>query len=428
MPVRKRIKTQYPGVYYVESTVAYSTKPDKIYYIMYRKEGKLIEKSVGRQSQNNMSPSRAHAIRSKTIQSAKAIKEIPQEIITKRGEEQERWTVNRLWGAYESQREKTQSLNVDISRYKLYLKDPLGNKELKDIVPLDIDRLRVKNLKEKSPQTVKHILGLVKRLHNFAIKKNLSPGLSFVIEMPKVENTKTEALTAEQLTTLLRAIKESKHIIPAAIMKTALYTGMRRGELLKLQWNDIYFDHGFIVIREPRGKVSQKIPLNEATRQIFTALPRTSKYVFPGRGGRQRTTVTREINEIKHAAGLPGDFRPLHGLRHAYATILASSGKVDMYTLQKLLTHKSPQMTQRYAHLRDEAFRNAAELAADIIEQVVHKEENKKKNQKHKNDPQDINQYDLSKKIVNKNIKKKIEKNVKTAITKMKQLKIPGME
>jgi len=62
--------------------------------------------------------------------------------------------------------------------------------------------------------------------------------------------------------------------------------------------------------------------------------------------------------------------------------MLASSGKVDLYTLQKLLTHKSPMMTQRYAHLRDEALRNASTLAGQIIEQAIesnaeelHKEE-----------------------------------------------------
>ena len=38
-----------------------------------------------------------------------------------------------------------------------------------------------------------------------------------------------------------------------------------------------------------------------------------------------------------------------------------------MYTLQKLLTHKSPQMTQRYAHLRDDALRNASNLAGELI-------------------------------------------------------------
>jgi len=57
------------------------------------------------------------------------------------------------------------------------------------------------------------------------------------------------------------------------------------------------------------------------------------------------------VNTIKKAAGLPKDFRALHGLRHVYASMLASSGQVDLYTIQKLLTHKSPAMTQRYAHL-----------------------------------------------------------------------------
>ena len=70
-------------------------------------------------------------------------------------------------------------------------------------------------------------------------------------------------------------------------------------------------------------------------------------------------------------AGLPKDFRPLHGLRHAYASMLASSGLVDMYTLQKLLTHKSPVMTQRYAHLRDESLKKAADLAGELINESL---------------------------------------------------------
>jgi hypothetical protein len=42
-----------------------------------------------------------------------------------------------------------------------------------------------------------------------------------------------------------------------------------------------------------------------------------------------------------------------------------------MYTLQKLLTHKDPKTTQRYAHLRDEALKRASNLAGDLIEQVI---------------------------------------------------------
>ena len=51
--------------------------------------------------------------------------------------------------------------------------------------------------------------------------------------------------------------------------------------------------------------------------------------------------------------------------------MLASSGEVDMYTLQKLLTHKSPLMTQkRYAHLRDDALKRASELAGRLIQRA----------------------------------------------------------
>lgn len=50
--------------------------------------------------------------------------------------------------------------------------------------------------------------------------------------------------------------------------------------------------------------------------------------------------------------------------------MLASSGQVDLYTLQKLLTHKSAAMTQRWARLRDEARRRASDLAKDLLGQV----------------------------------------------------------
>jgi site-specific recombinase XerD len=57
----------------------------------------------------------------------------------------------------------------------------------------------------------------------------------------------------------------------------------------------------------------------------------------------------------------------MHGLRHVFASHLASSGKVDLYTLQRLLTHKTPGMTQRYAHLRDETLRAASNLAGAVL-------------------------------------------------------------
>ena len=83
--------------------------------------------------------------------------------------------------------------------------------------------------------------------------------------------------------------------------------------------------------------------------------------------GHKREDFRRMARRVKAKAGLPDDFRPMHGLRHTYASRLASSGKVDLYTLQKLLTHESPEMTQRYAHLSNEAMQRAAAVADDVM-------------------------------------------------------------
>jgi hypothetical protein len=66
MPRQKRIKTSYPGIYYI---VGHGTRgEEKIYYIVYRRDGKLIEEKVGRQYQDDMTPARAAGIRAKRIE------------------------------------------------------------------------------------------------------------------------------------------------------------------------------------------------------------------------------------------------------------------------------------------------------------------------------------------------------------------------
>lgn len=111
----------------------------------------------------------------------------------------------------------------------------------------------------------------------------------------------------------------------------------------------------------------------EFAKQLLLNRPQfeDSPYVFPGRQGKELIDINHSLAEIKKTAGFPKDFRALHGLRHVFASMLASSGQVDMYTLQKLLTHKSPVMTQRYAHLRDESLKRASALAGELVNKFV---------------------------------------------------------
>ena len=181
-----------------------------------------------------------------------------------------------------------------------------------------------------------------------------------------------ESISLEHYLHILQRRKWMLAAIAATfVVLAALHIGMRRGEIFKLRWNDLDFNRGFILIRDPKGGKSQKIPMNSATRDLLESIQQVDDYIFPARGGGPRKDISKDSNRIKQAARLPKDFRPLHGLRHLYATMLANSGKVDMYTLQKLMTHKSPQMTQRYAHYRDEALRRASGQVDDILAEAM---------------------------------------------------------
>ena len=373
----QRFQTKYPGVSYIMGTDPATGKPERIYYIRYRKDGKAIEEKIGRQNSDKMNPKRAADARVRRMHGEEPTNQERREAEkAARLAEEGRWTIDKLWKEYKAQKGAYPALGSDKSNYK-HIEAHYADKEPSELVQLDIDRLRINRLKKLKPQTVKHVLQLLNRIINFGVNKGLCAGLGFKIQMPTVRNLKTEDLTRDQLKALIKAIDEDPDIMVAGMMRMALFTGMRRGEIYKLRWKDIDFERGFIHIRAPKGGADQKIPLNAAARDLLESHPRTygSPYVFPGRSGGQRTECRVSVNRIRTAAKLPKDFRPFHGLRHVYASMLASSGQVDLYTLQKLLTHKSPVMTQRYAHLRDEALRRASDLASELIDEAVNGKE-----------------------------------------------------
>jgi integrase len=366
----KTYKTDYPGVFYmVGRRPGKGEREEKIYYIIYRRKGKLINEKVGRQYQDDLTPAKVAGIRSARIE-GKDLSNAERRRITREAKEQTNpWTFSRLWDEYSATKEPGRTLTNDISRFNKYLKNYFGKKQPHEIVPLDIDRLKRKDLKDKAPQTIKHALSLLSRLSRFGVNRGLSLPIPFKVEFPKLNNVTTEDLSTHELKNLLNALDESKDTMTANLMKMALCTGMRRGELFKLCWKDIDFEKGFITIRKPKGGKDEVIPLNSPAREVLLNHTRQDglELVFYRGDGKAFTEISRQAHRIYKSAGITKDFRPLHGLRHHFASALASSGKVDLYVLQRLLTHKSPQMTQRYSHLRDQALRQASDLAGELF-------------------------------------------------------------
>jgi integrase len=366
----------YTGVYYRDLLSRSTKKPDRVFYVQYYSpDGKRVMERVG-SALTGLTPAKANLIRARRIE-GRDLSNVGKRLKDKKEKENITWTFRKIWETYRSLKGSYRASKTDYCFYTNYLSHSFGNREPSHIVPLDIDRLRFKlERKDKlAPETVKHVLALLKRLHNFAMKKALCPGISFTIELPVVNNIKTEDLSNEQLNRLMSVLNDHEQNPQiTTLMRLALLTGMRKGELIKLEWSDINYEKKFILIRDPKGKKDQRIPLNKAAKHLLnnhnikthTKCPA----VFLNRKGTRLTDPRRQINRIKKLANLPENFRPLHGLRHVFASMLASSGKVDMYTLQKLLTHKSPMMTQRYAHLRDETLKQASEVAGDIIDEL----------------------------------------------------------
>ena len=249
----------------------------------------------------------------------------------------------------------------------LHLEPRFGKKSLDAISPIDIERMKTelrkgvnKRGKPFAAATIKHQLVIIRRLYNLARKWNLYDGKNPIdsVSMPKVDNQQTEFLTDEELTRLLDTLDNWPFRDTVAFIKFALFTGLRRGELFKLQWDDVDFERGIITLRDPKSGKTENIPVSMKALDVLKSLDVTSSFVFPGKNGKQRTNFSGPWQRIRKAADLPDGFR-FHGLRHHFASTLVSAG-VDLFVVQKLLTHKDAKTTARYAHLAPGAIRDAA--------------------------------------------------------------------
>ncbi len=295
-------------------------------------------------------------------------------------------TLGEVWAKYLPwAKEHKKSWIDDLRYYRKHLEPRFAQKRLDAISPFDLERLKLDLKKGLNRQgkpyaaaTIKHVLVIVRRLYNLARKWGLYDGNSPLeaVSLPKVDNQRTEFLKDEELARLLDTLAKWPCRESAAFVKFVLFTGLRRGELFKLTWEDVDFERGLIRLRDPKGGKTENIPVSPEALAVLRTLEVTSPLIFPGKDGKQRSNFSGPWRRIREAAGLPRDFR-LHGLRHHFASVLVSHG-VDLAVVQRLLTHKDVKTTQRYAHLTPGALKEAAVRSGELLTPQVRTEKQTK--------------------------------------------------
>ncbi|MFZ5480454.1 MAG: tyrosine-type recombinase/integrase [Myxococcota bacterium] len=173
----------------------------------------------------------------------------------------------------------------------------------------------------------------------------------------------------------LLAAAKTEHPMAVVLFATALYTGMRAGELGGLRWEDVDFDRRLIDVRRTytrakgtKNDETRNVPIVDALLPLLRAWKDvgTSPWVFVNCSGRPLRPSARVFQEVfqrclrraRIATGKErlGERITFHDMRHTFASHWMMAGG-DIFKLQKILGHSSLASTLRYAHLAPEAFR-----------------------------------------------------------------------
>jgi integrase len=265
---------------------------------------------------------------------------------------------------------------------RVYVLPSIGDKPVEKVLPKDIQA--IVNGMGKSPRTVRHAHKTIRALYNWLIlndKVTRTPVRG--IKLPEVGVTTRKSLSPDELSRLMTALGQSrwKHSV-----EFALLTGLRRGELLALQWQDVQTDDKgrtwLMVSRSiagtglegpPKSRAgTRSIRIGKAVQGILDAQRAMleidgveSAYIFPAESGRPVRPATYYTTLRKYAARA-GIRLSVHELRHTFVS-LAGRG-MDLKTLQTVLGHTSSTLTlDIYRHLID----GDAARASDVIDRAA---------------------------------------------------------
>ncbi|MFH0732203.1 MAG: site-specific integrase [Candidatus Omnitrophota bacterium] len=246
------------------------------------------------------------------------------------------------------------------------LKKFFSGKHLYEITPLSVEKFKAERAQEVSAATVNRNLACLKSMFNRAIewgKAKENPVKK--VKLFRENNKRLRYLEKEEIVKLLA--NSNKHL--RSIVVVALNTGMRKGEILGLKWQDVDFRRSIIFLLNTKNGEKREIPINE---QVKTALIRVRKhpespYIFCKADGTHYGNVRKSFFTAVKKSGII-NFR-FHDLRHTFASQLVMSG-IDLNTVRELMGHKSLQMTLRYSHLSPDHKKRAVDILSKRMDTI----------------------------------------------------------
>ena len=195
------------------------------------------------------------------------------------------------------------------------------------------------------PATLNRELSLLKHMYTMAIEW----GKSKQNPVKKVKKLKGEVkrvrfLMPGEVQNLLSNCTD--YLKP--IVTVAVHTGMRKGELFGLKWEQINFEQKIITLQDTKNGERRDIPMDETVKTVLMGMERKGDHVFCNQKGKAFVRLQRSFEAALKTSKIE-DFR-FHDLRHTFASNLVMAGE-DLNTVRELLGHKDLTMTLRYAHL-----------------------------------------------------------------------------
>jgi len=264
---------------------------------------------------------------------------------------------------YETQRRESYLLALWTKR--------LGAKELTDITKADIVKIRDEFAKRSAKSTTIHrYLNLLSHVLNTAIKDYdwLNDNVVAKVSKPPLPPGKTRYLSDEERQRLLSECRRSKNHLLYDLVILAMYTGLRRGSLLRLRRRDIDLHQRTISVERTKNAMPVVLPLVGEAYEVVKARCASlavDEHLFPHANEQMPgRSYCRAFDYAIKRAKIEG--ASFHTLRHGVGSYLVQAG-VDLYVVSRILNHKSIVMSQRYSHLQTDQLRDALEVLAQRL-------------------------------------------------------------